>query len=165
MALSRRQLGMIHVAERELGLDDDQYRDILDAVAGVRSAKDLDNLDFELVMGRFVALGFTPSPKLQKPSYGYRPEMATPEQLDLIRGLWGRWSDGRGGEAGFRGWLQHTCKVSDARFLTDEQARKAITGLMAMTRRAKARKPVMTKRAEKARSAPRARASQGGAER
>jgi phage gp16-like protein len=38
----RAQLAKIHVLKKELGLDDDSYRQMLQNVAGVRSAADLD---------------------------------------------------------------------------------------------------------------------------
>ena len=40
--LRRRELAAIHIAARQAGLTDDAYRDMLYAVAGVRSAADLD---------------------------------------------------------------------------------------------------------------------------
>lgn len=40
--LRQRQLAAIHVARRDLGLDEDSYRRMLREVAGVCSAKDLD---------------------------------------------------------------------------------------------------------------------------
>lgn len=38
----RRELAAIHIAKKDLGLDDDTYRDMLFAVARVRSSADLD---------------------------------------------------------------------------------------------------------------------------
>ncbi len=52
------QIRLIHVAKRELSLDDDTYRDILHAQAGVRSCKDLDRDGVDKVLNRFKELGF-----------------------------------------------------------------------------------------------------------
>lgn len=38
----RRELAAIHIAKKDLGMDDETYRDMLFAVARVRSAADLD---------------------------------------------------------------------------------------------------------------------------
>ena len=154
MALTRKQTALLHVAKKQLALTDEDYRAILHAEARAKSSRELDAIGFEAVIQRFMTLGFTPTSaqRRARASYGHRAGMATPEQLDAIRGMWDRWSEGRGGGAAFRQWLHRTCKVSHERFLTHEQASKAMTGLRVMTRRA----------AEKARSAPRARASQAG---
>lgn len=40
-APERRRLALVHVAKRQLGLTDEQYRDLLQGAAGVRSAGDL----------------------------------------------------------------------------------------------------------------------------
>ena len=38
--MDKKKLAVIHIVKRELSLSDDEYRDILERVAGVRSAKD-----------------------------------------------------------------------------------------------------------------------------
>ena len=51
-------LAAIHVAKKELDLDDDDYRDVLERVTGKRSAKDLTPHERSLVMNEFTRLGF-----------------------------------------------------------------------------------------------------------
>jgi len=41
--LRRAQLAKIHIAKKELGLDDETYRSMLWTIARVRSASDLDS--------------------------------------------------------------------------------------------------------------------------
>ena len=53
MALDRKKLAVIHIVKRELDLSDQQYREILLRETGVRSAKDLDEKGFRLLMRYF----------------------------------------------------------------------------------------------------------------
>jgi hypothetical protein len=52
------QLKLIHIAARQLDLDDADYRLVLRNVAKVESAKELDNVSFEDVMACFEGAGF-----------------------------------------------------------------------------------------------------------
>lgn len=130
MALTRKQIALIHVAKTRLGLDDDDYRAVLRGEAGVGSSRDLDNDGFDAVMARFRALGFRPT--ATPPTYGHRDGMATPAQAAYIRSLWNEYTDGVGDDRSLGKWLQRTVKVSDLRFASFAAARKAITGLRAM---------------------------------
>ena len=55
MALDRKKLAVIHIVKRELGLSDDEYRDILQRETGVRSAKNMDEKGFRRLMRSFAA--------------------------------------------------------------------------------------------------------------
>lgn len=130
--IGRNQLAVIHMAVAELKLDDATYRDVLARFAGVSSAKDLDQRGFNAVMAYFTALGFR-STWTQR-TFGRRPGMATPKQIDLIRKLWRDWSDADD-EAALGRWLDHSFHVSALRFLDRAGADKAVNGLRAMLRR------------------------------
>ncbi len=52
--MDRKKLAVIHIVKKELGLSDDEYRDILEQYTGVRSAKDLDDKGFRKLMHHFV---------------------------------------------------------------------------------------------------------------
>lgn len=52
--MDRKKLAVIHIVKKELGLSDDEYRDILEKYAGVRSAKNLDEKGFRRLMHYFV---------------------------------------------------------------------------------------------------------------
>jgi hypothetical protein len=54
VSVDRKKLAWIHIVKRELGLSDQTYRDTLETVAGVRSAKDLDEAGFHKLMRYFV---------------------------------------------------------------------------------------------------------------
>lgn len=53
-----RLIRLIHVAKRELALDDDAYRDVLQSVTGKRSASDLDASALDRVLQHLKRCGF-----------------------------------------------------------------------------------------------------------
>jgi hypothetical protein len=58
MVIGQKKKALLHIAKRDLHLDEESYRQILEAVAGVESATRLDRAGFEKVMGRFQQMGF-----------------------------------------------------------------------------------------------------------
>lgn len=137
--LTRKQLGLIHIAKTKLGYSDAEYRHTLLHFGGVESAKDLDQEAFDAIMGFYEYRGFAPvSPPPLKNAPGERDGMATPAQLDFIRDMWrrytGEWDDG------LAAWLEKSFDISDLRFLDADGASKAITALKRMTART-AKKP------------------------
>lgn len=52
--MDRNKLAVIHIVKKELGLSDEEYRDILEKYTGVRSARDLDEKGFRKLMHYFV---------------------------------------------------------------------------------------------------------------
>jgi hypothetical protein len=58
MSINAAQIKMIKTAQRALGIDDDDYRRILQTLAGVESCTKLDNRSFERVMRHFEECGF-----------------------------------------------------------------------------------------------------------
>ena len=77
-----RDLALIHLAKQQLGLDDDIYRALLENVAGVRSARDLDAAGRAAVLARLREHGF-------RPLAGTAARRGTP-QARYIRWLWSR---------------------------------------------------------------------------
>lgn len=63
------ELAKIHIAKKELDLDDDTYREILRAVGGVESSKDLSPLGRAKVLEYLKTKGFTG----KKAAYPGRP--------------------------------------------------------------------------------------------
>jgi len=53
MTVDHKKPAVIHIVKRELGLSDDEYRDILQRASGVRSAKELDEKGFRRLMRYF----------------------------------------------------------------------------------------------------------------
>jgi len=130
--MNAKQVALVHVARKELGLDDAIYRAVLEQCGGVESAGDLDSEGFERVMTCLTRMGFRSD--WLKRTFGHRPGFASPGQVDLIRKLWRKWSD-EGDETGLDHWLEHKFQVSALRFATPEIAHKVITALKAMTAR------------------------------
>lgn len=58
MTLDRKKLAVIHIVKKELGLSDEDYRDILERETGVRSAKDLNPQNFQRLMRYFTRSGY-----------------------------------------------------------------------------------------------------------
>ncbi|NMY85870.1 regulatory protein GemA [Pseudomonas proteolytica] len=52
------QLSKIHIAKKDLGLDDDTYRALLKRVAGVTSSKDITPMQAVAVLAEFKRLGW-----------------------------------------------------------------------------------------------------------
>ncbi len=135
MTISRKQIAMLQVARKQLGLADEDYYTILWHEAGARSSRDLDNDSFDAVLRRFERLGFK-RPAGRPRQFGHRWAMATPAQVAHIRRLWSDFTDGQGDDRSLGRWLEKTFKVSDIAFVGERQAAKVITALIAMNRRA-----------------------------
>lgn len=76
--ISKGILSKIHVAKAQLGMTDEDYRAMLSRVAGVRSAKSLDNRKASRVLTELRRLGFTDSNQGRRPhNLETMPPMAT----------------------------------------------------------------------------------------
>lgn len=127
-----KQIKLVHLARRKLGIDDNLYRSILHGYGGVVSSKDLDNAGFEGVMAYFARCGFRSD--WTKRTFGKRLGMASPAQIELIRALWEEWS-GSDDERTLNSWLDRSYHIAALRFLTPDIAGKAINGLRVMVAR------------------------------
>ena len=68
--VSRNQrIAAIHMGKKQLGLDDDTYRDMLEQVTGKRSAKDMSDDDLVKVIQHLDQLGFS------KREFGNKPKV------------------------------------------------------------------------------------------
>ena len=52
--MDKKKLALIHIIKKEINLSDVEYRNILQQVAGVKSAKELDDEKFRKLMNYFV---------------------------------------------------------------------------------------------------------------
>ena len=52
--MDNKKLAVIHIVKKELSLSDEEYRNILEQVAGVRSSRDLTDSQFHKLMRYFV---------------------------------------------------------------------------------------------------------------
>jgi len=133
MQNQKSRLAIIHLAKKQLGLDDDAYRAILSG-AGVASAKDIETeLQFNTVMGAFLRLGFLPSRhgglnKYHSAIPGTSPAMISRRQEYYIKGLWSLASRAKD-EKSLRQIIKRIGKVDDIRFLPRRAASAVILAL------------------------------------
>jgi len=88
MVISNAQKKLLHTAVSVLGIDDETYRALLKAEAGVTSSNDLDNAGLNRVINRLQRLGFKNTahrPRRRAPNAG---ALRTEEQLELIAKLY-----------------------------------------------------------------------------
>lgn len=124
----RRELAKIHIAAKQLGMDDDTYRDMLWAIARVRSAKDLDEAARRRVLDHLKAVGFKPksgSPRPGRPhnlgSEERGPQLAKIEAMLTSAGRAWAYADGM---------AKKMFKVDRTAFCNPEQLRKIIAALV-----------------------------------
>lgn len=127
------QLALIHVAKKELGLQDEDYRAILELYGGVSSAKFLTMAGFERVMAHLERLGFksiTPRQPTRAPvrNADGPPFPAQLKMLDIYFGRLGFDSAERR-----QGFCQRTIKRPWPQ--TRAEANKVYEGLKAMVAR------------------------------
>ena len=133
MAISKKQISLVHIAKKQLMLSEDDYRAILLRYGGVDHSNELDNNGFEHVMQYMAALGFKAD--WTRTFYGHRKGMASPAQVNLIRQIWSEYTDGEGDNASLDKWLGSFFGISALRFVTKFQAAKIITALKNMKAR------------------------------
>jgi len=126
-------LALIHVAKKQLGLDEEAYRAILSG-AGVFSAKDIaTDEQFNAVMAAFLRLGFLPSGRRHGVKYrstvsGKKSGMISKRQEYYIRGLWDLASRVKD-EKSLRAIVKRIGKVDDIAFLPRSSAQAVILAL------------------------------------
>lgn len=123
----RDMLAKIHIAKKELQLDDDAYRGLLQRVGGVASARDLSDRKADAVIAELKRLGWKPKTSTRPPA----------ERADLrkLYALWGALQAGPLDRDALRRWVATRFKVSAPEFLKPAQAREAIEQLKAWQKR------------------------------
>jgi phage gp16-like protein len=71
LAQRNADLAKIHIGWKRLGMSEDEYRDLLQAMFGKRSAADLDAAGRKLLLERLRILGF--APRGQRPGQAHKP--------------------------------------------------------------------------------------------
>lgn len=123
-------LAKIHIARKELRLQEVEYRAILQRVGGVQSAKDLSDRAAAAVIAEFKRLGWAPKQSTRLPA----------ERADIrkIYALWGALQAGPLDREHLRAWVSRRFQVSAPEFLQPLPAREAIEQLKAWEKRVKA---------------------------
>lgn len=122
-------LAKIHIAKKELRLQDAEYRALLLRVAKVESAKDLSDKAAAAVIAEFKRLGWAPKESKRLPA----------ERADIrkIYALWGALHSDPLDREALRAWVKRRFEVSAPEFLKPPQAREAIEQLKAWQKRLK----------------------------
>jgi len=126
----RNKFSIFHVAKKQLGLGDEEYRAILSG-AGLTSSKDIKtDAQFNIVMSAFQQLGFKSTTRWngRRPTVSGIPGMISKRQEYYIKGLWvlaSRFKD----EASLRKIIKRIGKVDDISFLSKRSASAIILAL------------------------------------
>ena len=152
--LTKKQIAVLHVAQNQLGLDEETYRDVLANHGGVSSSKQLGYKGFKAVMAHFEKSGFIPKNKGKRDEHrtsniehrtsnektiNNRPGMATTGQIKKIYALWwtlsGTWYQPGKEWKALRGFLRARFRVDHENFLKFKQAHKVIEALKQIGKR------------------------------
>jgi hypothetical protein len=129
---------MIHVAKKQLGLDDDAYRSLLQEAAGVSSAADIKyEHEYGRIMYFFEKLGFkiTPKPRGKRIRPQWTEEWGgTQDQRAKIEVLWKANARNKSDFA-LRAFIKRIAHVDHPRFLNVALARNVILALEAMAQK------------------------------
>lgn len=121
----RRELAKIHVAKKQLGMDEDIYRGMLRAVAGAESAADLDVQGRRRVLGHLCSRGFDAKPA-RKPYPGTPHNRNVPERAPLMRKLSAQLTEAKLPWAYADGIAKRVCKVDKVAFCNPDQLYKVV---------------------------------------
>jgi hypothetical protein len=135
------KLSLIHIAKKDIGITDEDYRALLSGAAGVESASALEyEYQFSAVMKAFENLGF------KSTSHGgkTRPQWTdqwggTPDQRAKIEVLWKHCARNPSDKA-LGAFIKRIAHVDHPRFLTAGLAQKVIIALEKMAKSATGKK-------------------------
>ncbi len=121
--IDHKKLAVIHIVKKELNLSDFEYRNKLEEICGVRSAKDLDDKGFRKLMHYFTRSGYY---RLQKDGITFRQKMYI-KNLQKETG----WS-----ESHFTNFLKKYYKKDNITALSKKEASKVIQALTNIIKKA-----------------------------
>ena len=136
MTLSAKQIALVHVACKKLGINNDDRHAIQETVGGARSLTRMSESGWRELVRHFEARGFK-SPLRE----GDSSQLIADSKTKLIRKLYAEWRDLKGywdpgkERPALRGFLRKRFHVEHERFLTPELAIKAIEAVKAIGRR------------------------------
>ena len=132
MSTRNLQLSKIHIAKKDLGLDDETYRALLVRVAGVRSAKDLTPRQTGAVLAEFARLGWEPT-KAKK--QGRKAPKAAPDRVKLMGKIEAFLTEAKRSWAYADGMALRMFKVERVEWLDPQQLQKMVAALTYDARR------------------------------
>jgi phage gp16-like protein len=156
-AMRNKLIAKIHVAKKQLGLDDDQYRGIiLGATDGkADSCKNCNEAQLEQIMKQMTEWGF--KPVVTAPTEGEKPKVKLspvtrgkpdPTQVDKIRAVWIDLANkgiirNRSDDA-IQSFAKRLTRVDRLEWLTTKQCQTVLVALKAMEQKAEVNDSVIT---------------------
>lgn len=132
MSTRNLQLSKIHIAKKDLGLDDETYRALLVRVAGVRSAKDLTPRQAGAVLAEFTRLGWAPA---QAKKHGRNAPKPAPDREKLVGKIKAFLAEAKRSWAYADGMALRMFKVERVEWLDPGQLQKLVAALTYDARR------------------------------
>jgi phage gp16-like protein len=127
--LHKSKIALVKIAQKQLDMAEQDYRALLQRVAGVSSSTALGEARFTAVMAEFARMGFESTANKERRLEAQRAGThATYRQRMKIQGMWNTWR-GRADEPGLNHWLSHHFNVGHLRFLARDVAPKVIKAL------------------------------------
>jgi len=126
----RRLLAQVHIAAKELGLDEETYRAVLKRIAGVSSAAEASDAGLRAVLDAFARRGW----KRRR----FRP--SNKPHVRKVWAMWGElkrrgvWRDRR--RSSLRAFVKRQTGIDNPEWLTPRDAEAVIEALKAMGERA-----------------------------
>jgi len=132
----RRDLATIHMAKKQLGMDDAAYRDILWSVARVRSSSELDQAGRSKLLDHFKACGWKPTPKVNEWAF---IDKAAPDRRPLLKKICMVCKSMGVGKAYAEGAAQRQTGIARKLEMMDEGQLWLLAGVLERTRKSKER--------------------------
>lgn len=123
--LRKTELAKIHLAKKQLALEDDEYRAIMLSVTGKQSAGELDWQGRKRLIDHFKKLGFK---VVAKTAGRARPNVA-PNRQRLIGKIEAQLAEDKRPWAYADAMAKRICKVDSIQFCTTEQLLKIVAAL------------------------------------
>ncbi|MBW1853024.1 MAG: DUF1018 domain-containing protein [Deltaproteobacteria bacterium] len=114
--LDHKKLAVIHITKKELGLSDQNYRNTLEKITGVRSAKNLDDRSFHKLMNYFARSKYY---RINQDGLTFRQKMFIKNLKEQLG-----WN-----ELHFGNFLKKYYKKTSIEILTKKEARNVIESL------------------------------------
>lgn len=124
-ALRRKDLARIHLAKKEVGLDDDAYRELLKGTTGKTSAADLTNRGRWQVLQALAKLGA----KAAAEPFPGRPARPRPDKAGLIEKIEAQLADAKRPWAYAHAMAQRMFRVDQIQWCDADQLRRIVAAL------------------------------------
>jgi phage gp16-like protein len=128
----RAMMAKVHIAKKDLGIDEETYRAVLERATGLRSATACSTVQLDAALEEFKRLGW--APKTRRPTLSQKPHVR------LVWALWGQLKPHlRDGSArALRSFTKRMTGIADPEWLDAQQASVVSEGIKAWLKRVQA---------------------------